>query len=102
MSNTPEYLVDQVQNVNVQGPLVTVTYGRTAPGPDDKASDLLEKLQVTMTTPNFVNTVNALNQIVKRMSEKNKAPQKDSAEQVIEAESETRSDDKSDDKTSDK
>jgi|GEM_PF-1147953 hypothetical protein len=75
MSNTPEYLVDQVQNVNVQGPLVTVTYGRSAPGPDDKASELLEKLQVTMTTPNFVNTVNALNQIVKRMSEQNKAQQ---------------------------
>jgi len=81
MSHTPEYLVDQVQNVNVQGPLVTVTYGRSAPasGPDDKASELLEKLQVTMTTPNFVNTVNALNQIVKRMSEQNKA-QKDAAE----------------------
>ena len=75
MSNTPEYLVDQVQNVNVQGPLVTVTYGRSAPGPDDQASELLEKLQVTMTTPNFVNTVNALNQIVKRMSEQNKAQQ---------------------------
>jgi len=40
---------------------------------------LLEKLQVTMTTPNFVNTVNALNQIVKRISEQNKA-QKDAAE----------------------
>ena len=79
MSNTPEYLVDQVQNVNVQGPLVTVTYGRTAPGPDDKASELLEKLQVTMTTPNFVNTVNALNQIVKRMSEQNKAQQEAAA-----------------------
>jgi hypothetical protein len=78
MSNTPEYLVDQVQNVNVQGPLVTVTYGRSAPGPDDKATELLEKLQVTMTTPNFVNTVNALNQIVKRMSEQNKA-QKEAA-----------------------
>jgi len=78
MSNTPEYLVDQVQNVNVQGPLVTVTYGRSAPGPDDKASELVEKLQVTMTTPNFINTVNALNQIVKRMSEQNKA-QKEAA-----------------------
>ena len=93
MSNTPEYLVDQVQNVNVQGPLVTVTYGRSGPasGPDDKASELLEKLQVTMTTPNFVNTVNALNQIVKRMSEQNKAQQEaaankeDSAEAAIEA-----------------
>ena len=86
MSNTPEYLVDQVQNVNVQGPLVTVTYGRSAPvsGPDDKASELLEKLQVTMTTPNFVNTVNALNQIVKRMSEQKKA-QKDAAEKQGEA-----------------
>ena len=81
MSHTPEYLVDQVQNVNVQGPLVTVTYGRSGPasGPDDKATELIEKLQVTMTTPNFVNTVNALNQIVKRMSEQNKA-QKDEAE----------------------
>ena len=81
MSNTPEYLVDQVQNVNVQGPLVTVTYGRSGPasGPDDKVTELLEKLQVTMTTPNFVNTVNALNQIVKRMSEQKKA-QKDEAE----------------------
>ena len=81
MSHTPEYLVDQVQNVNVQGPLVTVTYGRSGPasGPDDKATELIEKLQVTMTTPNFVNTVNALNQIVKRMSEQNKA-QKGAAE----------------------
>ena len=84
MSHTPEYLVDQVQNVNVQGPLVTVTYGRSAPGPDNKTSDLLEKLQVTMTTPNFVNTVNALNQIVKRMSEQKKA-QKDAAEKQGEA-----------------
>ena len=43
MSHTPEYLVDQVQNVNVQGPLVTVTYGRSGPasGPDDKATELL-------------------------------------------------------------
>ena len=40
MSNTSEFLVDQAQNVNLQGPLVT------------------------MTTPNFINTVNALNQIV--------------------------------------
>jgi hypothetical protein len=79
MSNTPEYLVDQVQNVNVQGPLVTVTYGRSAPGPDDKASELVEKLQVTMTTPNFINTVNALNQIVKRMSEQKKSQQEAAA-----------------------
>jgi hypothetical protein len=48
-------------------------------------------LQVTMTTPNFVNTVNELNQIVKRMSEQNKAQQEaasnkeDSAEVTIEA-----------------
>ena len=49
MSHTPEYLVDQVQNVNVQGPLVTVTYGRSGPasGPDDKATELIEKLQVS-------------------------------------------------------
>ena len=91
MPHTPEYLVDQVQNVNVQGPLVTVTYGRSVAGPDDKASELLEKLQVTMTTPNFVNTVNALNQIVKRMSEQKKAQKdaaekpEDSAEKAIEA-----------------
>ena len=44
-----------------------------------------------MTTPNFVNTVNALNQIVKRMSEQKKAQKdaaekpEDSAEKAIEA-----------------
>ena len=69
----PEYLVDQIQNVNVQGPLVTVTLGRAIPGEDGKDHSLQERLQISMTAPNFMNTVNALNQIAKRMSEQNKS-----------------------------
>ena len=72
----PEFLIDQVQNVNVQGPLVTVTYGRIvrAEGDkDDEASNTMnERVQVTMTTPNFLNTVNALGQIAKRIVESKK------------------------------
>jgi hypothetical protein len=72
----PEFLIDQVQNVNVQGPLVTVTYGRivrTEGDKDDEATNSInERVQVTMTTPNFLNTVNALGQIAKRIVDSKK------------------------------
>lgn len=77
-TQTPEYLIDQIQNVNVQGPLVTLTLGRAVPGEDGKDHSLQERVQISMTAPNFMNTVNALNQIAKRMSEQNKS----STEQV--------------------
>ena len=79
MSHT-EYLVDQIQNVNVRGPLVTVSYGRAVGGPEEPGNNLEDRVQITMTTPNFVNTVNALNQIVKRMSEQKKANQNEPAD----------------------
>jgi hypothetical protein len=72
-TQTPEYLVDQIQNVNVQGPLVTLTLARAIPGEDGKDHSLQERLQISMTAPNFMNTVNALNQIAKRMAEQNEA-----------------------------
>ena len=65
----PEFLIDQVQNVNIQGPLVTITFGRMGRGEEgvkEANSTLVERLQVTMTTPNFLNSVNALGQIAKR------------------------------------
>ena len=71
-TQTPEYLIDQIQNVNIQGPLVTLTLGRAVPGEDGKDHSLQERVQISMTAPNFMNTVNALNQIAKRMSEQNK------------------------------
>ena len=67
-SQIPEYLVDQIQNVNVQGPLVTLTLARAIPGQDGKDHSLQERLQISLTAPNFMNTVNALNQIAKRMT----------------------------------
>lgn len=72
----PEYLIDQIQNVNVQGPLVTLTLGRAIPGEDGKEHSLQERVQISMTAPNFMNTVNALNQIAKRMAEQNNAATK--------------------------
>ena len=80
----PEFLIDQVQNVNIQGPLVTITFGRMGRGEEgvkEANGTLVERLQVTMTTPNFLNSVNALGQIAKRIVESNKA-QSDTDEKV--------------------
>jgi hypothetical protein len=70
--NTPEFLVDQISSVNVQGPLVTVHFVRNKSQSEDQSPEQQEKLQVTMLAPNFLNTVNALNNVAKRMIEKNK------------------------------
>lgn len=84
-NNTPEFLVDQISSVNVQGPLVTVHLVRNkGQAEEGKEPEQEEKVQVTMLAPNFLNTVNALNNVAKRMIEKNKAQQEEvqAADQV--------------------
>ena len=77
-NNIPEFLVDQISSVNVQGPLVTVHLVRNkGQAEEGKEPEQEEKVQVTMLAPNFINTVNALNNVAKRMIEKNKAQQED-------------------------
>lgn len=79
-NNTPEFLVDQISSVNVQGPLVTVHLVRNKSQGEDQEPEQEEKVQLTMLAPNFLNTVNALNNVAKRMIEKNKAQNADAAE----------------------
>ena len=72
---TKEYYVDRIGNISVQGPVVSIDFGRMINSPENnkKESMALDKrLTVTMTGQNFVNMVNALNNSVKTMAERAK------------------------------
>lgn len=74
-NNIPEFLVDQITSVDIQGPLVTLHMSRNQNKDGAQEAENTEKLQVTMLVPNFINSVNALNNVAKQMIDKNKAQQ---------------------------
>ena len=70
-----EYYVDRIGNLSVQGPVVSIDFGRmmNSPESNNKESMALDKrLTVTMTGQNFVNMVNTQNNSVKAMAERAK------------------------------
>lgn len=72
----PEYFIDRVGNISVQGSVVSIDLARMVPNnseSSEKDSFALEKkLTVTLTGQNFITLVNALNQTVKAISDRQK------------------------------
>ena len=68
-----EFYIDKVFSVAVEGPVVSVDFGRLMPNPQDNKKRVLDKkVSVTLTVQNFVQMVNMLNQTVKQMSDRAK------------------------------
>jgi hypothetical protein len=71
-----EYYVDKISSVSVEGPVVSLDFGRLVPDPlDNKKRNSDKKVSVTLTVQNFVQMVNMLNQTVKQMSDRAKNEQ---------------------------
>jgi hypothetical protein len=72
----PEYFIDRIGNISVQGPVVSLDLGRMVPSQADKKTyDFEKRATITLTGQNFLALVNSLNQTVKAISEKEKAKQ---------------------------
>ena len=70
---TPEYFIDRIGNISVQGPVVSLDLGRMVVSDEDKKTFNFEKrATITLTGQNFINLVNSLNQTVKTISERQK------------------------------
>jgi hypothetical protein len=70
----PEYFIDKIGNISVQGSVVSLDLCRMVPnsveGAEKDAFSLEKKLTVTLTGQNFIALVNSLNQTVKAISER--------------------------------
>jgi hypothetical protein len=72
----PEYFIDRIENISVQGPVVSLDLGRMVASQTDKKTYTFEKrATVTLTGQNFLALVKGLNQTVKAISEKEKTRQ---------------------------
>ena len=72
----PEYFIDRIGNISVQGPVVSLDLGRMVLSQTDKKPYAFEnRATITLTGQNFLALVNSLNQTVKAISEKEKTKQ---------------------------
>ena len=78
----PEYFIDKIGNISVQGPVISFDLGRMVVSQsDNKTYDFKKRAAVTLTGQNFLALVNSLNQTVKAISEKEKSKQDPKAKQ---------------------
>ena len=65
----PEYFIDKIGNISVQGPVISFDLGRMVVSQsDNKTYDFKKRAAVTLTGQNFLALVNSLNQTVKAIS----------------------------------
>ena len=65
---TAEYYVDRVENLRLQGPVITLSFVRVQSAEPDQEAPTEEVLKMTMTTQNMVNMTNVLTKALQQMS----------------------------------
>lgn len=65
---TTEYYVDRVENLRLQGPVITLSFVRVQSAEPDQEAPTEEVLKMTMTTQNMVNMTNVLTKALQQMS----------------------------------
>ena len=65
---TTEYYVDRVENLRLQGPVITLSFVRVQSSEPGQEAPTEEVVKLTMTTQNMVNMSNVLTQALQQMS----------------------------------
>ena len=63
-----EHYVDRVENLRLQGPVITLSFVRVQSAEPDQEAPTEEIVKLTMTTQNMVNMTNVLTQALQQMS----------------------------------
>ena len=65
---TTEYYVDRVENLRLQGPVITLSFVRVQSSEAVQEAPTEEVVKLTMTTQNMMNMSNVLTQALQQMS----------------------------------
>ena len=65
---TTEYYVDRVENLRLQGPVITLSFVRVQSSEAGQEAFTEEVVKLTMTTQNMMNMSNVLTQALQQMS----------------------------------
>jgi len=65
---TTEYYVDRVENLRLQGPVITLSFVRVQSSEAGQEALTEEVVKLTMTTQNMMNMSNVLTQALQQMS----------------------------------
>jgi hypothetical protein len=63
-----EHYVDRVENLRLQGPVITLSFVRVQAAEPEQEAPTEEVVKLTMTTQNMVNMTNVLTQALQQMS----------------------------------